>query len=65
MTLRAVLQGDEFTRAAVGGFIRDRAKVDGFIWETDEGAGFLEEKTVQMALVDLKEKQAGGRRRRR
>lgn len=66
LTLRPVRRGGEFTRQAVGGFVRDRAPVDGFAWETGDACGFIAERDVQTAVVDLKLARegyrAGGRR---
>lgn len=54
LTLRPVRQGDQYTRQALGGFVRDRAPVDGFAWEAGDACGFIAEKDVQAATVELK-----------
>jgi hypothetical protein len=66
MTLKPIRKGEEYTRAAKGsvGFVRDQAPSDGFAWQTAEECGFLSEKELQAAMVDLKMKQRNGRVKR-
>jgi hypothetical protein len=66
MTLTPIRKGDEYTRHAKDsvGFVRDKAPSDGFAWSCAEECGFLSEKELQAALVDLKMKQRNGRVKR-